>query len=232
MSNLFTCAQIVSLAMQIAKAPAGYTVQGGQMLNLVLRDLLVNRDLTVNLLVENITVGANTNGPFTGAVNYLRSYNFTYVINSIPFKMSPITLDDLDVLIKSPQLANYPDRYAIDVSPQATQLPLAIYIYPQSNQSLIIQHRYYAQQNDIASPESSATIPWFLDQQYLIHATAAWLMKITDDQRWMEFEKHGEQMLRKYLQTEGDREYLTARVTLDPLLFRRSRSLRPTKLTG
>lgn len=223
---------ICSLAQQISKAPTGYSVQAGQFLNLVLRDLLLKRDLTVNVLSENITISANSNGPFTGAANYLRSYNFTYVINGIPFKMTPISLDDLDLLIKSPQLANYPDRYAVDVSPQATGSPIVFYIYPQSNQSLTIQHRYYAQQADIASPESSSTVPWFIDQDYLIHATATQLMKITDDQRYIEFVKTGEEMLRKYLIMEGDKEFLPAKITLDPGMFRKGRSLRPTKITG
>ena len=223
---------ICSLARQISKAPAGYTVQSGQFLNLTLRELLTNRDLTVNLLTENVTIPANTNGPFNGAANYLRTYNFTYTINGIPFKMSPISLDDFDVLIKSPQIANYPDRYSVDVSPQATGLPLAFYIYPQSNQTLTVQHRYYGKQADIASPETSTTTPWFIDEEYLIPRTAAWLMTITDDSRYDDFVRKSDEMLKKYLMTEGDREFLTARVMLDPIMYRRSRSLRPTKITG
>ena len=57
-------------------------------------------------------------------------------------------------------------------------------------------------------------------------------MTITDDQRYDDFVRKADDMLRKYLVTEGDREFLTARVMLDPIMYRRSRSLRPTKITG
>ena len=227
-----TAAQIVSLAMQIAQAPAGYTQQGGQLFTMTMQDLLWKRDLQVNLTLENIPIGTNLNGPFTGAANYLRTYNMTFVLNGQSFKLNPITLDQYDAEFKAPQISSYPYEFAVDSSPQAQQLPIQFFIYPQCNQAITLQHRYFMQQPDIATPETSSAIPWFFDQDYLVHATATRLMTITNDDRYPAFIKIGEEMLRKFLIMEGDKEFLPVSIQLDPRLYRRARSLRPTKVTG
>jgi hypothetical protein len=226
-----TIAEICSLARQIAKAPAGYTVQSGQFYNLVCRDLLWHRDLRMNLQMETIAVPANSNGPFAGASNYLRTYDMWYLINGQPFFMDPVELSKYDTELQAPQLSDFPYEFAVDSSPQAQQLPQLIYIYPQANTPLSVTHRYFGTQPEILNPESNNSVPWFDDQDYLVHATAQKLMALTDDTRYLEFMKVGEQMLRKHLIMEGDKSNLTARIKLDPQLYRRTRSSRPTKLT-
>jgi len=86
-------------------------------------------------------------------------------------------------------------------------------------------------QPDIASPETSAVIPWFPDQDYLIHATATRLMKITDDTRYERFIAEGEKMLRIHLIMEGDEQQVVKSVRLDPRRFHSNRTLKPTKIT-
>jgi len=227
-----TAQQIITMAMQIAKAPSGYTSQAGQCFTLTLQDLLWKRDLRVNLTQETVAIPANSNGPFTGAANYLRTYDFFYSINGVTFFMRPVELSYFDAEFKQPQLANYPYEFAVDSSPQANQLPQLLYIYPMSNSPLSATHRYFMQQPDIATPESSSTVPWFADQDYLVTATAMRLMRITDDTRQESFKTQSEDMLRKYLIMEGDKELIPARVKLDQGLFKLNRSLRPTKVTG
>lgn len=227
-----SAAQICQLARQIAKAPAGYLQQSGAMLNLVMQDLVLKRDLRVNLIVETIPVATNSNGPFNLAANHLRTYDMFFQLNGITFFLNPVELAQYDAEVASPQLANYPYEYAVDSSPQATGLPQIFYIYPQCNQAITLTHRYFNRQPEIVSPELSALVPWFIDQDYLVHATATRLMAITDDTRYTSFLAIGEEMLRKYLIMEGDKRNLTARVKLDPQLFKRQRSSRPTKETG
>ena len=79
-----TAAQIVADALAIAKCP-GFTSQGGRALNLVLSDLVLHRNLKVNLVSNPITVLANTNGPFNLEPDYLRTYEMVYYINDQPY---------------------------------------------------------------------------------------------------------------------------------------------------
>jgi hypothetical protein len=83
---------------------------------------------------------------------------------------------------------------------------------------------------DISTPESSSAKPWFPDQDYLIHATAMRLMKITDDARYEKFVADGEAMLRTHLIMEGDEQQVVKSIRLDPQRFHMNRTLRPTKL--
>lgn len=228
-----TNAQIVQEAMYRAKAPAGYTTSSGRCFNLVLDDLCYKRDLAVNLIQETLTIPANTNGPITGAADYLRTYDFFYTINGVVYFMNPVDLARFDAEFKQPQLANYPYEFAVDSSPQASQGAQQIYIYPMSNQTLSATHRYFRKQPQYTSPESdSVTVPWFQDQTYLITATAAKIMEITDDTRLAEFEARAAAQLKPYLIMEGDKENRVSRVRLDPLMFKQGRSLTPTKVTG
>jgi hypothetical protein len=86
-------------------------------------------------------------------------------------------------------------------------------------------------QPDIVNPESSSTIPWFPDQDYLITATASRLMQITDDTRRDKFIEDSLRMLRIHLIMEGDEQRVVQSVRLDPRRFHSNRSLKPTKIT-
>lgn len=225
-----TSAQIVGRACTIAHAP-GYTQQGGYYLNLALRDLCLHRDLKLLRQAETISVTAGVNGPFSLPANYLRTYDMFYTVNNFPYYMFPITQKDYDQLFKDPSIANYPYCYTTDLT--ATQVPgsqPALYIFPQTTTALSITHRYMIEMADISSPESSADVPWFPDQEYLIIATAIQLMRETDDARVESFEKRATDMLRLHLIMDGDEQQTPHEIGLDPRRFRVNGKLRPIKL--
>ncbi len=223
-----TAMQIVADACSIAKAP-GFTAQGGRCLNLALADLLMHRNLKVNLISEIIVAPANSNGPFNLAANYLRTYDMVYYVNGEPFFLNASSLKEYDSEIQQAGISSYPYEWASDLSAVASGGLGIFYIYPQSNAPISITHRYYEQQADIVTPESSNVIPWFTDQDYLITATAMRLMRITDDDRYAEYNANCEQMLLRHLLMEGDEQQVVKSVSLDPRRFRVSGGSKPTK---
>ena len=226
---MLTAAQIVADACTIAKAP-GFTAIGGRQLNLVLNDLVLHRDLKVNRKMSTFTAQAGSNGPFALGSDYLRTYDMFFEVNNFPYFLFPMGQDQFDALFKDPSIANYPYAYATDLGSSATQSAVSVLIYPQSNSQLTISHRYMVNRPDLPTPESSAVIPWFQDQDYLVHATATRIMKITDDQRWPTFVKQGEDMLQTHLIMDGDEQQVVKSIKLDPQRFHVNRALRPTKL--
>ena len=220
-----TAAQIVTDACQIAKCP-GYKAQGGRALNLTLADLTLHRNLKVNLSKSVISAPANSNGPFNLESNYLRTYDLKFTINDEPYFLTPCSLRQFDAEDLTTGASSYPYEWASD----ASQSPNLLYIYPQSNVPLSLTHRYFLKQSDISVPEGSAVIPWFEDQDYLIQATAARLMRITDDDRYQTYLADCEQMLLKHLMTEGDEQQVVKEVQLDPRRFKLGGSLKATKL--
>lgn len=227
---MLSASQIVTKACAIAKAP-GFTQIGGQDLNLVLQDLVLHRDLKMLRQQETITVQIGSNGPFLLPANYLRTYDLFYTVNNFPYFLFPMSQDQYDALFKDPSIANYPYAYTTDLS--ATQVSGSqgsLYIFPQSTSALGMTHRYMIRMAEIAAPESSATVPWFPDQDYLVHATATKLMKTTDDARYEKYVVDGENMLRTHLIMDGDEQQVVKSVRLDPQRFHMNRTLRPTKL--
>jgi hypothetical protein len=231
-----TAQQIVTLACQIAKCP-GFLAQGGQFLNMTLEDLWLHRDLKINRKTEFVTVQANLYGPFVLPQNYQRTYDLFFQQNNLPYFLNPISTEEYDQEFKDPSIANYPYEFMTilydevqalqQVPPSAGQL----FIYPQSSGQIVLTHRYMVKQPDINTPESSATIPWFPDQDYLITATAARLMQITDDARRDSFVAECDKMLRIQLIMEGDEQQVVKSVKLDPRRFHSNRTLKPTKIT-
>lgn len=227
---MITSSQICDQARQIAKCP-GFTSQSGVCLNLVLNDLVLHRNLKMLRQQESITIQIGSNGPFLLAADYLRTYDLFYTVNNFPYFLFPMSQEEFDQLFKDPSIANYPYAWTSDLT--ATQTPGAqgsLYIYPQSNTALTLTHRYMVNMPDIATPESSGSKPWFPDQDYLIHATATRLMKITDDSRYKEFVAGGDEMLKIHIIMEGDEQQVVKEVRLDPQRFHMNRTLRPTKL--
>ena len=224
-----TAAQIVADACAIAKCP-GFTSQGGRALNLVLSDLVLHRNLKVNLVSTTINVVANSNGPFNLESDYLRTYELMYYIEDQPYFLQPSNRAQFDSEPNKSTTSNYPYEWATDLSPVANGGLGLLYIYPQSNQNLSMNHRYMVQRADITTPETSSSVPWFSDQDYLVHATAMRLMRITDDTRYDRFVADCERMLEVHLLTEGDEQQVVKEVKLDPRRFRTAGSLRPTKL--
>ena len=230
----FTSAQIVALACAEAKCP-GFIVQGGQYLNLALKDLWLHRDLKVNRKTQPIVVQANSNGPFSLETDYQRSYDLFYLNAGLPYFLKPAAMSMYDAMFKDPSISDYPYLYATDLSSEAIIASSAagqLYIYPQSSGQITLTHRYMRKQSDITTPETSSTVPWFEDQDYLIKATAYRLMGITDDERQAKYMQDCENMLRIHLIMAADDEQQIVRsVKLDPWRFRGNRSYKATKIT-
>jgi hypothetical protein len=222
--------QIVADACTIAKAP-GFIQIGGRQLNLVLNDLVLHRNLKMLRQLESIVVQPGSNGPFALPTNYLRTYDLFYTVNNFPYFLYPLSQEEYDQLFKDPSIANYPYAYATDLTAQQTQAAGSLYIYPQTNSQLSLSHRYMINMPDIVTPESSATVPWFPDQDYLLTATAMRMMRITDDERYERFKADADGMLQIHLIMDGDEQQVVKEVKLDPQRFRMNRTLRPTKIS-
>ena len=224
-----TSAQIVTDACQIAKCP-GYTAQAGRALNLVLSDLVLHRNLKVNLITSSINIPANSFGPFNLEVNYLRTYDMFYVVSGTPYFLEPCTLKEIDSENYQSGVTNYPYEWASDLSGVPTTGYGFLYIYPATGSGLTVTHRYYTQQADIVNPVVSTVVPWFPDQDYLVMATAMRMMRITDDDRYDKYVMECDKLLLKHLMMEGDEQQVVKEVRLDPRRFRVGGSSRPTKL--
>lgn len=227
---MLTSAQIVADACSIAKCP-GFTAQGGRALNLVLSDLVLHRNLKVNLVSANIPIGANNNGPFPLESDYLRTYEMVYYINDQPYFLQPASRLQFDSEPNKNTTSNYPYEWATDLSAPSLGVSAGLlYIYPQSNTGLTLIHRYMVQRPDITTPETSTVVPWFSDQDYLVQATSMRMMRITDDTRYDKFVMDCENMLRTHILTEGDEQQVVKEVKLDPRRFRVGGGARPTKI--
>lgn len=223
-----TSSQIVADACSIAKAP-GYTAQGGRAMNLVLNDLCQHRFLKMLRKQTTISITANSNGPFALPTDYYRTYDFFYTVNNFPYKLTPMSQEQYDLLFKDPSIANYPQWFTTDLTAQQTQSAGSVFVYPQTTTTIAATLRYMVNMPDIATPETSTTVPWFPDQEYLTKAIAAYLMLFTDDERKERLTKECEDMLRLHLILDGDEEQVVKNIRLDPLRFRFRRALRPTK---
>jgi len=218
-----TAAQIVKDACAIAKCP-GFISQAGRALNFVLNDLVLHRNLKVNLVTGSSVIPAGSNGPFALEANYLRTYDLCYTVAGTTYFLSPGSLREYDQDSGVDQ-GGEPYEWSSDLSVS----PGLLYIYPYSNTQITLRHRYYLLQDDIVMPETSATVPWFTDQDYLIQATAARLMRITDDDRYQSFMADCEHMLGIHLLTEGDEQQVVKEVALDPRRFKLRGGLKRTK---
>lgn len=223
-----TAAQIVTNACQIAKCP-GFTAQGGQALNFVLNDLVRHRNLKINIVSAAIAVSAGSVGPYNLEADYLRTYLLYYLVNGEPVFLDPASRVEFDADNSTAVGNGYPREWATDLSPVASGGVGLLYIFPPSNGSLSLTHRYFVNRPDITMPETSSTVPWFEDQDYLLTATALRLMRITDDSRYDKFETDCENMLRLHLLQEGDEQQVVKEVKLDPRRFRVANGNRPTK---
>jgi len=224
-----TAAQIITDACQIAKCP-GYTAQAGRALNFVLSDLVLHRNLKVNLITSTINVPANSFGPFNLESNYLRTYDLFYTVSGTVYFLDPCSLKEIDSEDRSSGISNFPYEWATDLSGVPTNGYGSLYIYPSSSSALTVTHRYYNQQADIVSPQTSNVAPWFPDQDYLMMATALRLMRITDDDRYDRFAMECDKLLLKHLLMEGDEQQVVKEISLDPRRFKVGGSNRPTKL--
>ena len=238
-----TSAQMISLACQKAKVP-GMITQAGQMLNSILLELSQDYDMPINLFTVSITVNStatpnNGVGPYPLPANYLRAAadEITYVISQIPYLMTQITLAQMDIQINVAGAADFPNRFATDVSLNDNPTPVA-YFYPPPNIAIPIQIRYYGTQPDITTPETSSTIPWFPCQSYLNSRLLGELYALNAKQEMASMylgdgPVGAAGILRRWLQLQGDREMTGQSVILDRRFFGGGgQRFPPSKVTG
>lgn len=231
--------QIVTLACQIAKVP-GFTSQGGQMLNMILADLAETYDFDVargkanfNFVADNGS--GNGTGPYTLPADYLRADpdDVFWTLQGVQYVMTNIDLAEFDAQVEQAGLASYPYWYATDMS----QSPPVMFVYPPASGAYPVTVRYRRQMPDIAIPETSTTIPWFPNTDYLVTRLAGEIMKITDDERTATFLGEGpdgaQGILNRYLKLKDDSSNRSKHVRLDRRRFGpRFSSLPNTKTVG
>lgn len=234
---------IVQLACQTAKCPA-FSVQAGNLLNYILSDLAQNYDIELARGIYNFnfnSAAGNQSGPYTLPSNWLRAKNkdVFYTILGVVYPMIKIDLSQYDWLVQQAGLQSYPAYYTTDMS----QSPPVMFVWVPPSGSFPVTCRYYQQMPDISSPQTSAVVPWFPAQDYLLTRLAGELMKLTNDDRAGDFlgdqpgrgaQVPGAQyLLKQYLKMQGDMDDLAQNVELDRRRFGFSTSqLKNTKTIG
>lgn len=226
----YTSQQLVQRACYIAKAP-GFVAQAGQYLNMILEDLCQTYDfdfirktltLSVNPLPNN---GNGLPQGYSLAADHLRCREVFYYVSGEPFYLTQMPLEEFDQLYNGPGIANYPENFAVDDS----TAPYTIFFYQPPQVPLTIFVRYQPQMPSITNPETSSTIPWFINQRYLLKKLSADLMGETDDKRQDDWLAKAEDMLQKFLVMKDDKEGYAQTVKLDRRVFKGGGSLRATK---
>jgi len=217
--------QIVSLACQIAKTP-GMTVQAGQFLNTMLQSLAQDYDFEVIRKTANFNfnTSATGNGYVAGCgpnplpADFLRAHKkgAFYYISGVPYTMIGYEQNEFDQFVQQPGNAAYPYAFYIDVS----KSPMELYCWVPAAGAYAATVRYNPQMPDISSPETSTTVPWFPNTDYLIDGVAARLMKIANDDRQATYQAQADANLAAYLKMKDDPETAGAkRVALDRRFF-------------
>ena len=237
-----TSAQIVALACQLAKCP-NFTQQGGSFLNIALQSLAQTYDFAIARGLFSFSFNSATGtgkGPYTLPSDYLRTPRGDdefFTINGVPYRMKPIDYEEFLNLPITPGFTDYPQMFATDMS----QTPPVEYFWPPPSGSYPVTQLYQRQMPDITTPETSATVPWFPSQEYLLMRTAGELMRMVNDDRWQSFLSDNEDrdpsgagsILRRYLKMKDDETNRAKTVKLDPRRFGRNFSTLPnTKVIG
>ena len=219
--------QICVSATQKAGAP-GMLPQAGMALNAILSDLCQTFDLDVakSVVVMNIASGS---GPYSLPATYLRTLPGEVFVtyNNVPYPLVAIDLAEFDALIQQPGLQSIPTMFATDMS----QSPPVMYVWPPPNGAYPLTVRFYQQMSDISTPESSSTVPWFPNTDYLDTKTTAHMMDLTDDSRAQMFHERAEGVLNKYLKLKDDSSDRSLRVKLDRRYFGQNYNRLPSTKT-
>lgn len=225
---MLTAAQICTQVSQIVKAP-GMLSQTGQCLNTVLVSLALQQDLDLVRRATTITLTTGSS-PSSYALpsNYLRARRFFYYVNGDPFDMYNWELEDLLLQYQNVDAVDFPYAFATDTN-TATNL---IYVYPNPVEELTATLIYFDVAVEITTPETSATIPWFPDQDFLIKETSSRMMQITDDTRAPLFKQMSDETLRRTSRNLNDPERKAKKILRDPMTFRNVQNVKPTKIEG
>lgn len=203
--------------------------QIGQSLNTVLVSLALQQDLDLVRRQTTITLTTGMSpSSYALPANYLRARRFFYYVNGSPFDMTAQSLETLKLQFQDASIVDYPYWYATDTN---TSDPL-IYVYPNPVVQLSATLIYFDSAVEISTPESSATIPWYPDQDFLINETARRMMRITDDERAPLFKADSDETQRRTLRLLNDPEGRAVCVRRDPSTFRNTQNVRPTKVEG
>lgn len=217
--------QIVSLACQIAKTP-GMVIQAGQFLNTMLQTLAQSYDFDVIRKTANFNFNTSSTGngyvagcgPNLMPTDFLRAHKLGafYYISGVPYTMIGYEQSEFDRFVQQSGNSAYPYAFYIDVS----KTPMELYCWVPAAGAYAATVRYNPQMPDITTPESSTTIPWFPNTDYLIDGVAARLMKIANDDRMSAYMAQSDQTLKAYLTMKDDPETASPkRVTLDRRFF-------------
>lgn len=218
--------QIAALACQIARTK-GMTAQAGQLLNVILQELAQTYDFAVARKVTTITLNPQLtspnygSGPYALPSDYLRAVidGVFWTQDGVPYHLIPIDLTEFDAAVLQAGVQSLPYWWTTDMSAS----PPAAYVYPPPNGAYVLTVRYFAQMADIATPESSAVVPWFPNQNYLITRLAGELMKIANDDRKDAYLGEGpsgaQGILDRYLQLKDDKSNRARTIKLDKRYF-------------
>lgn len=220
--------QIVALALSAGRGTSGYTAQAGQFLNLILSYLAQTYDFDECRKLATLTLSGSS-ASYSLPADYLRAREVFYYVGGTPFYLNQIPLEEYDQLFNGAGINNYPEQYATQI--EASPTPL-IYFWPPPNLSLSVSVRYQAQPSDILTPESSSTIPWFPNQQYLVKRLTADIAMLTDDTRHQTLLSEAAAILDRFLMIDDDKSNYSQQVQLDRRRFRNISNLKPTKVTG
>jgi hypothetical protein len=237
--------QICTLSAQNAMVP-GYATSTSNIailyLNLILQDLCQSYDFIqaqgtfqFNLPTATDSLGrATLNFP----ADYLRAKrdDCFYYIQGVPYKLIPLDLDEMDGMVVTAGLANFPQSFAVDCS----QIPPLAYFWMPPSGAFTAIVRYQRLMPDLPIP-ADTTVPWFPNQNYLITRLTGELCKIADDERQVgllsdddgQYPGGAGVVLRKYLMLHNDTENRAMTVKLDRRRFGSSFDrLRNTKQVG
>jgi hypothetical protein len=223
---MLTAAQLVTYALQIAKAP-GYTTQAADLLNGRLSSLARRYDFDVLLETTTFTLPAGVQS-YALPADYIRAHELWYYIGGLPQTMRQLSLKDYDRTNVGSVAMAYPTMYSSD--PSTT--PVTLYLYPMPNTTIAYTLRYWRQPPDIVNAATSSEVPWFPDSDYLLTVLAGDVMRLTDDTRQMQYAAEAEAKLAAFLKMQGDRENHAQTVSLGNSFRAGGGSLPPSKITG
>lgn len=236
MTAALTAAQIVTMACQIAKVP-GMTAFAGQLLNGILQELSQTYNFEKVKRTQTIQTTKGY-GPYPLNSDFLRTSpdEVFYTLAGTPYSLTPMDYSEFENLSQTSGLSGYPTSFATDIAQDAYTVYPNVYFWPAPGMVLPITFRYYSQPADITTPETSTTIPWFPNSTYLYTRLAGELMKISDDQRQMQFLGEGpdgaQGILRRYLSMKEDHLNRAETVKLDRRRFNSTDRLKNTKRIG
>jgi hypothetical protein len=161
----------------------------------------------------------NGSGPYALPDDFLSMdrNDFFWQLGGINYFPTAMPIAEFDALVQQPGFSSYPSCYAVDTSTD----PWGLYIWPASSGAYQAFGRYRKQTTDLTSPQTSSSVPWFPNQTYLVTRIAAEMMAITGDNRREQFLRESENILRRYLDLEGNSATFAARVMLDNRRFGR-----------